>query len=67
MDDALTNIDNRIKTLLSSDKGTREISRASEIPLSTVSKIRNGHIELDNVSYHNIKRLYNACDSLNKS
>lgn len=67
MVDALAHIDNKIKELLASDKGTREISRASEIPLSTVSKIRNGVIDIDNVSYHNIKRLYSAWDSLNKS
>lgn len=56
----LKTIDKRINDVVNSNMPARQLSKVSGVPYSTISRIRTGHIELDNVSYTNIKRLYNA-------
>lgn len=57
MDD-LKHIDNVIRELLDSDISSNALSRKADMALSAVSRMRSGKIDLENVRWHNIKKLY---------
>ena len=51
-------------TLLNSDLSASKISRMADIPLSTITRLRNGKAQLDNISFINIKKLHSLSDRL---
>ncbi|UBH21890.1 helix-turn-helix transcriptional regulator [Macrococcus armenti] len=57
-------VENEIKALLASDVSSNELSRKADISLSTVSRLRNGKMELGNITLTNAKKLYKAVDEL---
>lgn len=57
MDD-LTHIDKSIRELLDSDISSNALSRKADMALSAVSRMRSGKIDIENVRWHNIKKLY---------
>lgn len=57
MDD-LKHIDSVIRELLDSDISSNALSRKADMALSAVSRMRSGKIDLENVRWHNIKKLY---------
>lgn len=63
--DEIKKVETDIKSLLSGGASSNEISRNSGVTLSTISRIRSGKVDLDNVSFTNIKRLYEATISVN--
>ena len=44
--------------LINSDLSAGKISRMADIPQTTISRIRNGDVLLENVSFKNIGKLY---------
>lgn len=64
--DAIKKVESDIKALLSGGASSNEISRSSGVTLSTISRIRSGKVDIDNVSFTNIKRLYEATISVNE-
>ena len=52
--------------LLQSDLSASKISRMADIPLSTITRLRNGKADLDNISFLNIKKLHALSDELSK-
>ena len=50
--------------LLNSDLSASKISRMADIPLSTITRLRNGKAQLDNISFINIKKLHSLSDRL---
>lgn len=59
-------VESDIKALLSSGASSNKISRSTGVTLSTISRIRSGKVDIDNVSFTNIKRLYQATISVNE-
>ncbi|WP_262994099.1 DNA-binding protein [Macrococcus capreoli] len=62
---AIEQVEHEIKTLLSGETSSNEISRESGVTLSTISRLRSGKVALDNVSFTNVKRLYIASNNVN--
>ena len=44
--------------LINSDLSAGKISRMADIPQTTISRLRNGDVLLENVSFKNIGKLY---------
>lgn len=65
MDD-LKHIDNVIRELLDSDISSNALSRKADMALSAVSRMRSGKIDLENVRWHNIKKLYETAQQHRK-
>jgi len=52
------NITNAIEELITSDVSTNQIARETILNIATVSRLRNGKIEVDNMTWQNIRALY---------
>jgi len=52
------NITNAIEELITSDVSTNQIARETILNIATVSRLRNGKIEIDNMTWQNIRALY---------
>lgn len=59
-------VEKDLKELLSGDLSASKISRMADIPLSTITRLRNGKAQLDNISFINIKKLHTLSDHLSK-
>ena len=51
-------VEKSIINLLESDISSNQLSRSADISLSVISRIRSGQIDLQNMRWHTIKRLY---------
>ena len=51
-------VEKSIINLLKSDISSNQLSRSADISLSVISRIRSGQIDLQNMRWHTIKRLY---------
>ena len=56
--DHLQELRESILDLINSDLSAGKISRMADIPQTTISRIRNGDVLLENVSFKNIGKLY---------
>lgn len=56
--DHLQELRESILDLINSDLSAGKISRMADIPQTTISRIRNGDVLIDNVSFKNIGKLY---------
>ena len=56
--DHLQELRETILDLINSDLSAGKISRMADIPQTTISRIRNGDVLLENVSFKNIGKLY---------
>lgn len=52
------NITKAIEELIASDVSTNQIARETILNIATVSRLRNGKIEVDNMTWQNIRALY---------
>lgn len=52
------NITKDIEELIASDVSTNQIARETILNIATVSRLRNGKIEIDNMTWQNIRALY---------
>ena len=52
------NITTAIEELITSDVSTNQIARETILNIATVSRLRNGKIEIDNMTWQNIRALY---------
>lgn len=52
------NITKAIEELIASDVSTNQIARETILNIATVSRLRNGKIEIDNMTWQNIRALY---------
>ena len=52
------NITKAIEELITSDVSTNQIARETILNIATVSRLRNGKIEIDNMTWQNIRALY---------
>ena len=52
------NITKAIEELINSDVSTNQIARETILNIATVSRLRNGKIEVDNMTWQNIRALY---------
>ena len=59
-------VEQDLKELLASELSASKISRMADIPLSTITRLRNGKADLDNISFLNIKKLHLLADDLTK-
>lgn len=51
-------VEKSIIELLESNISSNKISRSADVSLSAISRIRSGNIDLQNMRWHTIKRLY---------
>ena len=51
-------ITSAIEELINSDVSTNQIARETILNIATVSRLRNGKIEIDNMTWQNIRALY---------
>ena len=52
------NITTAIEDLINSEVSTNQIARETILNIATVSRLRNGKIEIDNMTWQNIRALY---------
>ena len=56
--DHLQELREAVLDLINSDLSAGKISRMADIPQTTISRLRNGDVLLENVSFKNIGKLY---------
>ena len=56
--DHLQELKESVLDLINSDLSAGKISRMADIPQTTISRLRNGDVLLENVSFKNIGKLY---------
>ena len=56
--DHLQELRESVLDLINSDLSAGKISRMADIPQTTISRLRNGDVLLENVSFKNIGKLY---------
>ena len=56
--DHLQELKESVLDLINSDLSAGKISRMADIPQTTISRLRNGDVLLENMSFKNIGKLY---------
>jgi len=51
-------VEKSIIELLESGISSNQLSRSADVSLSAISRVRSGQIDLQNMRWHTIKRLY---------
>ena len=47
-----------VKQLLESDISNHQLAKETGVSRSTISRMRNGYIQLDNMCFKNVEKLY---------